>query len=60
MVVYVDEVCRNNGTPIARASYGVYVRLNSPHNSYGLLSDSSPQTSTRAEIEALSKALETV
>jgi ribonuclease HI len=50
MVVYIDGACRNNGSPTARASYGVYFGPDSPHNCYGLLPDSSPQTSTRAEI----------
>jgi ribonuclease HI len=57
MVVYIDEACRNNGSPTARASYGIYFGPSSPYNSYGLLPDTSPQTSTRAEIEALSQAL---
>jgi ribonuclease HI len=60
MVVYIDGACRNNGAPTARASYGVYFGPDSPYNSYGLLSDSLPQTSTRAEIEALCQAIEIV
>ncbi|KAF1841128.1 ribonuclease H-like protein [Cucurbitaria berberidis CBS 394.84] len=60
MVVYIDGACRNNGTPTARASYGVYFGPNSPYNSYGLLPASRPQTSTLAEIEALSQALKII
>ncbi|KAI4661332.1 uncharacterized protein J4E79_005145 [Alternaria viburni] len=47
LVVYID----------ARASYGVYFGPNSPCNWKGLLDESLPQTSTRAEIEALVQAL---
>jgi len=57
LVVYIDGACRNNGRPTARASYGVYFGPNSPYNWNGLLDESLPQTSTRAEIEALVQAL---
>ena len=57
LVVYIDGACRNNGRPTARASYGVYFGPNSPYNWNGLLDESLPQTSTRAEIEALKRAL---
>jgi ribonuclease HI len=57
LVVFIDGACRNNGHPTARASYGVYFGPNSPHNTRGLLHESLPQTSTRAEIEAFSRAL---
>lgn len=60
MVVYIDGACRDNGSPNARASYGVYFAPGSPHNTQGLLPASLPQTSTRAEIEALAKALEKI
>ncbi|CAE7010499.1 hypothetical protein CFE70_001904 [Pyrenophora teres f. teres 0-1] len=60
MVVFIDGACRNNGSPTARASYGVYFGPESPYNRYGLVPDSLPQTSTRAEIEALSQALEVI
>jgi ribonuclease HI len=60
LVVHIDGACRGNGTPGARASYGVYFGPSSPHNAYGILSSSTPQTSTRAEIEALSHALEII
>jgi ribonuclease HI len=57
LVVFIDGACRNNGYPSARASYGVYFGPDSPHNTRGLLHESLPQTSTRAEIEAFSQAL---
>jgi ribonuclease HI len=56
-VVFIDGACRGNGTPSARASYGVYFGPNSEYNTYGLLPSNLPQTSTRAEIEALVQAL---
>ncbi|KAI4686589.1 uncharacterized protein J4E84_005870 [Alternaria hordeiaustralica] len=57
LVVFIDGACRNNGRPTARASYGVYFGPDSPFNTWGLLDESQPQTSTRAEIEALIQAL---
>jgi ribonuclease HI len=60
LVVFIDGACRGNGTPSARASYGVYFGPDSPHNTYGMLPKSLPQTSTRAEIEALSQALDII
>lgn len=60
VVVSIDGACRGNGTPSARASWGVYFGPQSPHNSCGMLDSSHPQTSTRAEIEALSQALDII
>lgn len=60
MVVHIDGACRNNGKPNARAAYGVYFGPGSPHNTQGLLAASLPQTSTRAEIEALGQALDVI
>lgn len=57
MVVSIDGACRGNTTPTARASYGVYFGPGSSHNTYGLLENTLPQTSTRAEIESLLQAL---
>lgn len=57
LVINIDGACRNNGTPRARASYGVYVGSGSQFNASGRLSRDLPQTSTRAEIEALWRAL---
>ncbi|KAI2487700.1 hypothetical protein Ptr902_01833 [Pyrenophora tritici-repentis] len=39
MVVFIDGACRNNGSPTARASYGVYLGPESPYNRYGLVPD---------------------
>jgi ribonuclease HI len=57
MVVYIDGACRGNGTPTARSSYGVYFGPNSKYNTFGRVPSTMPQTSTRAEIEALSHAM---
>ncbi|OSS47480.1 hypothetical protein B5807_07427 [Epicoccum nigrum] len=59
-VVYIDGACRDNGASDARASYGVYFGPNSAYNTNGLLQAEAPQTSTRAEIEALAAALEVI
>jgi ribonuclease HI len=60
LVVRIDGACRGNGTPAAKASYGVYFGPGSSYNTYGLLPSSAPQTSMRAEIEALKQALRVI
>lgn len=60
VVVSIDGACRNNGKPTARASWGVYFGPGSRYNTSGLLSPELPQTSSRAEIEALSRAIDTI
>jgi ribonuclease HI len=60
LVVHIDGACRGNGTSSAKASYGVYFGPESPHNTKGQLPQSLPQTSTRAEIEALRQALDVI
>lgn len=60
VVVSIDGACRGNGTPSARGAWGVYFGTQSPYNASGLLDPSLPQTSNRAEIEALSQALHTI
>ncbi|KAL7805972.1 ribonuclease H-like domain-containing protein [Trichoderma aethiopicum] len=57
VVVSIDGACRGNGTPSAQAAWGVYFGPQSMHNECGLLDATLRQTSTRAEIEALSQAL---
>lgn len=57
MVIHIDGACRGNGTRNARAAYGIYFGPNSPYNTWGLVPAHMPQTSTRAEIEALAHAL---
>ncbi|OLN87492.1 Ribonuclease H1 [Colletotrichum chlorophyti] len=59
-VVYIDGACRDNGKSAARASWGVYFGPGSRHNRCGLLRPDLPQTSSRAEIEALSQALDII
>ncbi|ROW07415.1 hypothetical protein VMCG_03838 [Cytospora schulzeri] len=60
VVVSIDGACRNNGKSKARASWGVYFGPGSRYNSSGLLSPELPQTNSRAEIEALSRAIDTI
>jgi ribonuclease HI len=60
MVVYIDGACRGNGTTHARSSYGVFFGPGSPYNDNGLVGIGMPQTSTRAEIEALAEALKII
>lgn len=60
LVVSIDGACRDNGTPTARASWGVFFGPGSRFNSSGRLSPSCPQTSSRAEIEALSWAIDAI
>jgi ribonuclease HI len=60
LVVHIDGACRNNGKAGAKAAYGVYFGPGSKYNSSGLLGSSVEQTSTRAELEALIKALDVV
>ncbi|PTB40353.1 hypothetical protein M441DRAFT_59125 [Trichoderma asperellum CBS 433.97] len=60
VVVSIDGACRGNGTSLARAAWGVYFGPQSTYNSNGTLNPTFPQTSTRAEIEALSQALEII
>jgi ribonuclease HI len=57
LVVHIDGACRGNGTPAAKASWGIYFGPGSLHNTYGLVPSSDPQTSTCAEIVALNQAL---
>lgn len=54
--VWIDGACRYNGQPNARAAWGVYFGPDSPYNKSGRLPATEPQTSTRAEIEALGHA----
>jgi ribonuclease HI len=60
LVVYIDRACRGNGIPSAKASWGIYFGPGSPYNTYGMVPDSVPQTSTRAETEALNQALRVI
>ncbi|KAI5925568.1 ribonuclease H-like domain-containing protein [Camillea tinctor] len=57
VVLSTDGACRGNGTASARAAWGVYFGPGSRFNAGGLLDPSLPQTSVRAEIEALAQAL---
>ncbi|KAI5867906.1 ribonuclease H-like domain-containing protein [Durotheca rogersii] len=56
-VVCIDGACRDNGRPTARAGWGVYFGPSSRYNAHGRVAADLPQTSSRAEIEALAQAL---
>ncbi|KAH7155926.1 hypothetical protein EDB81DRAFT_645718 [Dactylonectria macrodidyma] len=58
LVIYIDGATRDAGTRDARASWSVYFGPQSCYNSRGLLDPKLPQTGRRAEIAALSKALD--
>ncbi|KIW74855.1 hypothetical protein Z517_11625 [Fonsecaea pedrosoi CBS 271.37] len=62
MVIAVDGGSRGNNRndPKSRAAYGVYFGPDCPRNTQALLPPSAPQTSSRAELEAVRKALEIV
>ena len=68
LVVAIDGVCREDGEPGVKGAYGVYFAPASALNSNGLLplldggggSDSGVPTSQKAELYALSKALDAV
>ncbi len=60
LVLWIDGACRDNGKPSARASWGVYFGPGSRYNARGRLPPEFSQTSFRAEIEALSQALDIV
>lgn len=57
MVVHIDGACRGNGSPTARASYGVYFGPDSCYNLHGELFVHRLLTSTLAEIMALVDAI---
>ena len=59
MVVYIYGACDNRASN-PRASYGAYFGPNSAYNTSGLLQAEAPQTSARAEIEALAAALKVI
>jgi len=62
MVIAVDGGSRGNNRndPKSQAAYGVFFGPNCHRNTYGLVPQSAPQTSSRAELEAVRKALELV
>ncbi|KAK3945758.1 ribonuclease H-like domain-containing protein [Diplogelasinospora grovesii] len=60
LVIRIDGACRGNGTPGARAAWAVYLGPGSRYNAFDLLRPALPQTSSRAEIEALVQALRIV
>jgi ribonuclease HI len=60
LLVWIDGACRDNGKPSAQASWGVYFGPGSRYNASGRLAPAIQQTSSRAEIEALSQALDII
>ena len=61
-MISVDGGSRGNNRndPKSRAAYGVYFGPDCHRNTNGLLAQSVPQTSSRAELEGVRKALEIV
>ncbi|PNS18368.1 Ribonuclease H1 [Sphaceloma murrayae] len=57
LVIYVDGACRWNQSAMAMSSYGVFFGPDSHYNRRGLILPPIPQTSVRAEFEALAAAL---
>lgn len=55
IIIAVDGACRDNGSPNARAAYGVYFNIDSKFSSAGLLEEG-PMTNQRAEISAAIEA----
>ena len=55
IIIAVDGACRDNGSPNARAAYGVYFNIDSKFNSAGLFEEG-PMTNQRAEISAAIEA----
>ncbi|KAJ4509044.1 hypothetical protein HRR83_007283 [Exophiala dermatitidis] len=62
VVISVDGGSRGNNrsNPNSRAAYGVFFGRNCRYNKYGLLDSHVPQTSSRAELEAVRMALNIV
>ncbi|KAJ9602157.1 hypothetical protein H2200_013277 [Cladophialophora chaetospira] len=57
IVIAIDGACRGNGSPGARASYGLYFGPDSPRNDYGCLEASASHTNQAAEIRAAIEAI---
>ena len=60
LIIHVDGACRDNGRQVARSSWGVFFGPGSPYNKCGILPPNLPQTNSRAEIEAISQALDII
>lgn len=59
VVVSIDGPCRinNASNPNSRAGWGVYFGPNDKKNSYGLVPSNALQTNSRAELEAVRRAI---
>ncbi|GFP57275.1 hypothetical protein ACSS6W_010457 [Trichoderma asperelloides] len=60
IVLCISGRCRRPGVRGARAGWGIYFGPGSPYNASGLLDPGLPQTESRAEIEALLRAMRVV
>jgi len=58
IVLSTDGACPNNGTPLARAAYGVFHGHDSRMNESKLISEFDPQTNQFAELSAAVSAVE--
>ena len=59
MNLHIDGCCINNGTPFAKAGWGIIIEKTQKEEYFGKLRVGK-QTNSRAEIEALKKALELI
>lgn len=57
MEVYIDGACKNNGKPLARASYGIYWENDSPNNCSDLIPETEKQTNNTGELFAAIQCL---
>jgi len=60
MEVYIDGACKNNGKPLAKASFGIFWEQNSIRNNNGPVPDSYKQTNNTGELFAALKCLKQI
>lgn len=60
MRVFTDGACSGNGKQGARAGWGVWFPDNQSLSSFGRVPDDHPQTNNRAELLAISRAVNTI
>ncbi|CAC5401123.1 unnamed protein product [Mytilus coruscus] len=60
MEVYIDGACKNNGKPLAKASYGIFWEPNNIKNINGSVPESYKQTNNTGELYAAVKCLQQI
>ncbi|CAC5385436.1 rnhA [Mytilus coruscus] len=60
MEVYIDGACKNNGKPLAKASYGIFWEPNNIKNINGPVPESYKQTNNTGELYAAVKCLQQI